>query len=78
MRGRSPYNKPSVRIKEAHDLLLKLGGEARWKDLKANLKELGWGPTTLKQTLDQMIKKRLIRINGDACGKSSQGICWAG
>lgn len=60
MRGRSPFNKPSVRKKELYELLLRLGGEARWKDLKANLKELGWGPTTLKQTLDQMIEGKAI------------------
>jgi len=41
--------------------LLRLGGEARWKHLKANLGELGWGPTTLKQTLDQMVKEGSIR-----------------
>lgn len=55
MKGRSPWNKTSVRKKDVYGLLLKFGGEARWKDLKANLKELGWGPTTLKQTLDQMV-----------------------
>jgi DNA-binding HxlR family transcriptional regulator len=60
MRGRSPHNKPSVRKKEAYELLLKLDGEARWKDLKANLKELGWGPTTLKQTLDQLVEEKTI------------------
>lgn len=57
MKGRSPYNKPSIRKTDVYRLLLKLGGEARWKDLKANLEELGWGPTTLKKTLDQMIEE---------------------
>ncbi len=47
MKGRSPWNKTDVRKRDAYGLLLKLGGEARWKDLKANLEELGWGPTTL-------------------------------
>jgi len=55
MRGRSPFNNLSVRKRDVYRLLLKLDGEARWKDLKANLKDLGWGPTTLKQTLDEMI-----------------------
>lgn len=57
MKGRSPHNKPSIRKTDVYRLLLKLGGEARWKDLKANLEELGWGPTTLKKTLDQMIEE---------------------
>jgi hypothetical protein len=60
MKGRSPFNKPSSRKKDLYELLFKLGGEARWKDLDANLKQLGWGPTTLKQTLDQMVKDRSI------------------
>lgn len=60
MRGRSPFNKPQIRKTDVYRLLLKLGGEARWKDLKANLKQLGWGPTTLKQTLDEMITERSI------------------
>jgi len=55
MRGKSPFNKPQIRKTDVYRLLLKLGGEARWKDLKANLKQLGWGPTTLKQTLDDMV-----------------------
>ena len=60
MKGRSPYNRPSVRMKELYELLHRLNGESRWKNLKANLKELGWGPTTLKNTLDQMIQSKII------------------
>jgi len=60
MRGRSPFNKPSVREKAVFELLLKLGGEARWKTLKANLKELRWGPTTLKRTLDRMVEEKSV------------------
>jgi len=46
-----------VRKAGVYRLLLRLGGEARWKHLKANLRELGWGPTTLKQVLDQMVEE---------------------
>ena len=60
MRGRSPYNRPSIRRTELYKLLLDLGGEARWKELEANLKKLGWGPTTLKRTLDEMIEEGSI------------------
>jgi len=55
MRGRSPFNRPPVRKTDVYRFLIKLGGEGRWKDLKAHLKEFGWGPTTLKRTLDEMI-----------------------
>jgi hypothetical protein len=55
MKGRSPWNRPSVRKTEAYTLLMKLGGNARWRDLKSHLAELGWGPTTLKRTLDEML-----------------------
>jgi len=57
MKGRSIWNNPSIRKRDIYRLLLKLNGEARWKDLKANLKDLGWGPTTLKQTLDDMVEE---------------------
>ncbi|MEM2099564.1 MAG: hypothetical protein QXU99_07515 [Candidatus Bathyarchaeia archaeon] len=57
MKGKTPWNKPSIKKTDMYRLLLDLGGEARWKDLKANLKKLGWGPTTLKQTLDEMVKE---------------------
>jgi len=61
MKGRSPYNKPSIRESDLYGLLLKMGGEARWTDLKDKARvELHWGPTTLKQTLDQMIKGKSI------------------
>ena len=52
MKGRSPLNRPSIRKTDVYKLLLNLGGEARWKDMEMKLKELGWGPTTLKQVLD--------------------------
>ncbi|MDI6847284.1 MAG: hypothetical protein QMD23_04040 [Candidatus Bathyarchaeia archaeon] len=61
MKGRSPFNNPPVRKTDVYRLLLKLGGEARWKHLKAHVKELKWSPTTLKQTLDEMIKDGSIR-----------------
>ena len=60
MRGKSPFNKPQIRKTDVYRLLLKLGGDARWRDLKANLKQLGWGPTTLKQTLDEMVAEGSI------------------
>jgi hypothetical protein len=57
LRGRSPFNNKYTRKKDVYELLLTLGGEARWKDLKMNLKKLGWGPTTLKKTLDAMVEE---------------------
>jgi len=60
MRGKSPFNKPPVRKTDVYRFLIKLGGEGRWKDLKAHLKEFGWGPTTLKRTLDEMIEEGSI------------------
>jgi predicted transcriptional regulator len=56
MKGRSPWNRPSIKKQDAYKLLLQLGGKARWKDLEAHRSELGWGPTTLKQTLDELVK----------------------
>jgi len=56
MKGRSPRNEPTIRKREAYELLLRLGGKARWKELEAHRSELGWGPTTLKQTLDELVK----------------------
>jgi len=58
MKGKSPYNKQ--RKPEIYKLITKLGGEARWKTLKAQLDELRLGPTTLKQTLDEMVKEQSI------------------
>ena len=56
MRGRSPFNKPSIRKDDLYRLLLENGGELRWKNLKEKVREtLHWGPTTLKETLDQLI-----------------------
>lgn len=60
MKGKSPWNKLSIKKTDVYRLLLDLGGEARWRDLKANLKKLGWGPTTLKQTLDEMVEEGSI------------------
>lgn len=57
MKGKNPLNKPSIRQTDVCRLLLKLGGEARWKDLKMHLDKLSWGPTTLKQTLDEAVKE---------------------
>jgi len=57
MKGRSPFNKTSVRKTDVYRLLLELGGEARWKQLRGNLRKLGWGPTTLKETLDRMVEE---------------------
>jgi predicted ArsR family transcriptional regulator len=56
MKGRSPWNRPSIKKQDAYKLLLQLGGKARWKDLEAHRSRLGWGPTTLKQTLDELVK----------------------
>jgi len=57
MEGKNPWNTSSFRKTAMYRLLLDLGGEARWKDLKMHLDKLGWGPTTLKQTLDKMVKE---------------------
>jgi predicted ArsR family transcriptional regulator len=56
MKGRSIWNRPPIKKHDAYRLLLELGGKARWKDLEAHRSELGWGPTTLKQTLDELVK----------------------
>jgi hypothetical protein len=58
MKGKSPYNKQ--RKTEIYKLIMKVGGEARWKTLKAHLNELRLGPTTLKQTLDEMVKEQSL------------------
>jgi hypothetical protein len=60
MKGRSPFNKPSKRKAEIYQLIVKVGGEARWKTLKAHLEELRLGPTTLKQALDEMVKEQSL------------------
>ena len=57
MKGRTVWNKLSIRKTDVYKLLVKLGGRARWSHLKARLKELGWGPTTLKRTLDDMVRE---------------------
>jgi len=57
LKGRTVWNKPSIKKTDVYKLIVKLGGKARWTHLKAHLKELGWGPTTLKQTLDEMVKE---------------------
>lgn len=54
------WNKPSIRKTDVYKLIVKLGGKARWTHLKAHLKELGWGPTTLKQTLDELVNEGSI------------------
>ena len=61
MKGRSPLNKLSIRKTDVYKLLLNLDGEARWKDLEMKLKELGWGPTTLKQVLDEMVEEGSLK-----------------
>jgi hypothetical protein len=60
LKGRSPWNKPSQRKADIYKLLTQVGGEARWKTLKAHLNELRLGPTTLKQALDDMVKEQSI------------------
>jgi len=60
LKGRTVWNKPSIRKTDVYKLIVKLGGKARWTHLKAHLKELGWGPTTLKQTLDEMVNEGSI------------------
>lgn len=72
MRGKSPYNKPSIRKTEVYRLLLKLGGEARWKNLKENLSQLGWGPTTLKRVLDEMIREGSVVKEARLGGKGPE------
>ena len=60
MKGNTEYNKPKTRKAEIYQLIFRVGGEARWKTLKAHLNELRLGPTTLKQTLDEMVKEQSI------------------
>lgn len=61
MKGRSPHNRPGVRKNDIYGLLLDMGGEARWKDLKDKARAtLHCGPTTLKQTLDQLIEDKSV------------------
>jgi len=60
LKGRTVWNKPSIRKTDVYKLIVRLGGKARWTHLKAHLKELGWGPTTLKQTLDEMVNEGSI------------------
>jgi hypothetical protein len=60
MKGRSPWNNPTHRKADIYKIIVKAGGEARWKTLKTHLKELYIGPTTLKQTLDNMIEEKSI------------------
>jgi hypothetical protein len=61
VRGRNGNNKPRYRKEDVYSLLLRLGGEARWKDLESAVgHELKWGPTTLKKTLDCMINEGLV------------------
>ena len=60
MKGRSPFNKPTKRKAEIYQLIVQVGGEARWKTLKAHLDELRLGPTTLKQALDEMVKEQSL------------------
>ena len=61
MRGRPV--KDSSRKWAVFALLIQLGGEARWKTLKAKLNELGWSPNTLKQTLDAMEKDGDVTVS---------------
>jgi hypothetical protein len=59
-RYRSPFNIPTKRKAEIYQLTVKVGGEARWKILKAHLNEDHLRPTTLKQALDEMVKEQSI------------------
>lgn len=60
MKGNTPYNKYSYRKEDLLKLFHRLNGEVRWKTLKEHLKELKWGPTTLKRVLDEMIKEDIL------------------
>ncbi len=60
MKGRSKFNNPKTRKAEIYQLIVREGTEARWKTLKTHLEELRLGPTTLKQTLDEMITEGSI------------------
>jgi DNA-binding MarR family transcriptional regulator len=51
---------------------MKLSGEARWKTLKAHLKELGWGPTTLKRILDEMVEEGSVRREARLSDKGAE------
>jgi len=61
MKGRSPFNRPTAKRDALYRLLLKHDGKARWTQLKTHLKDLGWGPTTLKQVLDDLIDDKKVR-----------------
>ena len=72
MKGRSPFNRPSVKKADLYKLLLSLGGKARWKQLRGKLKDLTWGPTTLKKTLDQMVTEGKIKKEAVAGDKGPE------
>lgn len=62
MKGRSPYNKPEIRMKELlHYFLDK--EKVRWKTVKDDFRKRRWGPTTLKQYLDRLCEDGLVYID---------------
>jgi len=72
LKGRTVWNNPSIRKTDVYKLIVKLGGKARWTHFKAHLKELGWGPTTLKQTLDKMVNEGSIMKEAVAGNKGPE------
>ena len=65
MRGRNAINrknaKPMQRQKDLYELLIEIGGEIQWKNLRAiTLERLKWSPTKLKKTLDELIENKQV------------------
>lgn len=75
MKGRSIWNRSSIKKHDAFELLLQLGGKARWKNLEAHRSKLGWGPTTLKQTLDELVEEGAV-MKEAKLGKSGGPEVW--
>jgi hypothetical protein len=57
MKGRSPFNK--LRKEELHKYLMEKE-KVRWTLILSDFRKLKWGPTTLKETLDDMVKDGII------------------
>jgi predicted transcriptional regulator len=72
MRGRNATNKLRFRKEDVYKLLLRLGGEARWRDLESHLPDLQMGPTMLKNTLDSLIEEGAVRKEARATKKGPE------
>lgn len=72
MKGRTLWNEYIYRKKDILEFLVEHNGEAQWKTLKAHLKELKWGPTTLKLVLDKMIDEGIIQREARLSKKNAE------